>query len=367
MKKQYREGTILTLDAGGTTLSFSSIDSRKKPSQPVVIKSSGEQLQEYIDKIIEGFELLMENISEPLKGISFAFPGPADYPNGVIGDLENLPLFRGGVPLGKILEGHFNVPVYINNDANLFALGEAESGLLPEINKKLSETDQGRTYKNLLGITLGTGFGGGIVIDGRMLVGDNSAAGEIWLMRNKVRNNINAEEGVTIRAVRRKYSELTGIYINDAPSPFEICRIADGDIPGDQEAALESFRGLGEVLGDALANAITLIDGAVVIGGGLSGASHHFMPAVIREMNGTINNFSRMESSAFNLENEADSKLFYRSEPVKAKHPFFEGSFSYEKSKKIPVGVSRLGTVKAVVLGAYSYAMRMLGKMTPTD
>ncbi len=186
MKNKQLPGTILTLDAGGTTFSFSSIDSRREPSSPVVINADAEQLQEYIDKIVEGFEHLLENISEPLKGISFAFPGPADYPNGVIGDLENLPLFRGGVPLGRILEDHFKIPVYINNDANLFALGEAESGFLPEINKNLSETDHKLSYKNLLGITLGTGFGGGIVIDGRLLVGDNSAAGEIWLMRNKI-------------------------------------------------------------------------------------------------------------------------------------------------------------------------------------
>lgn len=65
--------------------------------------------------------------NEPV-AISFAFPGPADYKNGVIGDLPNFPVFRGGVALGAFLEEEFGIPVYINNDGNLFAYGEA----LPE-------------------------------------------------------------------------------------------------------------------------------------------------------------------------------------------------------------------------------------------
>ena len=362
MSMKYRPGTVLTLDAGGTTLSFSSINSSGKPTTPVVIDAEVGTIREYIDKLVDGFENLLTDIAEPFIGISFAFPGPADYPNGVIGDLGNLPLFRGGVPLGKILEGHFNVPVFINNDANLFALGEAEAGLLPEINKRMSGSDQGRIYRNLLGITLGTGFGGGIVIDGKMVVGDNSSAGEIWLMRNKVEHHINAEEGVTIRSIRKKYGSLTGTNINDVPSPLEICRIADGDLPGGIEAAKESFRSLGEVLGDAIANAITLIDGAVVIGGGLSGASKYFLPEVLRELNGMINGFPRMESKAYNLEDEGDSGLFYRSDPAISTNPVFKENFCYEKNKKIPVAISRLGTAQAVAIGAYSFALSRLSR-----
>ncbi len=209
----------------------------------------------------------------------------------------------------------------------------------------------------MIGVTLGTGFGSGIVINGRMLVGDNSAGGEIWLMRNKINNSINAEEGVTIRAVRKQYSDLTGTSIDEVPSPLEISRIAGGDIRGDKEAALESFRSLGEVLGDALANTLTLIDGAVVIGGGLSGASNYFLPAVMSELNGSINGFPRIESTVFNLEDGVDSELFYRIESEQATHPIYEKSFKYEKTKKIPLGISRLGTSSSVALGAYFFAM----------
>ncbi len=57
--------------------------------------------------------------------ISFAFPGPADYIHGIIGDLPNFPAFRGGIALGPYLEERFGMPVFINNDGNLFAYGEA--------------------------------------------------------------------------------------------------------------------------------------------------------------------------------------------------------------------------------------------------
>ena len=53
---------------------------------------------------------------------SFAFPGPADYPAGIIGDLAEYPAFRGGVALGPMLAERFGLPTFINNDGDLFAL-----------------------------------------------------------------------------------------------------------------------------------------------------------------------------------------------------------------------------------------------------
>lgn len=122
--------------------------------------------------------------NEPV-AISFAFPGPADYKNGVIGDLPNFPVFRGGVALGAFLEEEFGIPVYINNDGNLFAYGEALAGILPSINEELKAAGNPKRYKNLLGITLGTGFGAGVVIDNCLLTGDNGCGGDVWIMRNK--------------------------------------------------------------------------------------------------------------------------------------------------------------------------------------
>src|SRR5690606_5901942 len=110
---------------------------------------------------------------------------PADYKEGIIGKLPNLPGFReGGVALGPMLQHHFNLPVFIANDGDLFAYGEAMAGFLPHINECLSNANAPKHYKNLVGITLGTGFGGGIVINNQLVEGDNSSSGEIWLMRN---------------------------------------------------------------------------------------------------------------------------------------------------------------------------------------
>ena len=88
-------------------------------------------------------------------------------------------------------------------------------------------------------------------------------------------------------------------------TPKDIFDIANGEKGGDKDAAIKSFERLGEAIGDALANALTLVDGLVVIGGGLTGASSLFLPRIINEMNGEIESFDgdkipRMEVKAFN-------------------------------------------------------------------
>ena len=75
----------------------------------------------------------------------------ADYKNGVIGgNLPNFPSFRQGVALGPFLQHHYGIPVYIENDGNLFAYGEALSGALPMVNRELEAMGHNRKYKNLL-------------------------------------------------------------------------------------------------------------------------------------------------------------------------------------------------------------------------
>jgi glucokinase len=221
-----------------------------------------------LDQIIEGFRRVRALLPASPAAISFAFPGPADYPAGVVFNENNLPAFRGGVALGPMLEDVFGIPVFLNNDGDLFAYGEAMSGFLPEVNRALAAAGSPKRYANLLGITLGTGLGGGIVRGGELFIGDNSMAGEVWLLRNKLEPDFNAEEGASIRAVRRVYGELAGIAFEDTPEPREIFEIGMGRAPGHQDAAREAFRRMGEVAGDAIAQALTLVDGLVVIGAG---------------------------------------------------------------------------------------------------
>src|SRR5699024_3982507 len=158
---------VLTLDAGGSSFAFSAIQGGVEVIPSFSLPAFTNDLNKCLNSLFEGFarsiQTLKKNNKNNLSAISFAFPGPADYENGIIGDLPNFPAFRGGVPLGEILSARFCLPVFINNDGNLFAYGEALLGILPEINRELTQKKCGRVYKNILGITFGTGFGSGIV------------------------------------------------------------------------------------------------------------------------------------------------------------------------------------------------------------
>lgn len=354
---------VMTLDAGGTNLRFAAIRGGKPVTETVSLPSNGDDLTRCLANIVEGFTRVKALCPEPPSAISFAFPGPADYPNGIIGDLGNLPGFRGGVALGPMLEDQFHIPVFINNDGDLFVYGEAIGGLLPHVNGLLEKAGSPKRYKNLFGITLGTGLGGGIVRNGELFTGDNSMAGEVWLLRNKLYPEMNAEEGACIRAVRRVYAELTGIPFDEVPEPKDLFKIANGRQTGGQEAALEAFRRLGESAGDALGSALTLIDGLAVIGGGVSGAWPIFLPALVDELNGTYtspggNKFRRLASAAFNLEDPAQLDIFVKGETRTIKVPGSGRTLAYDPLQRVGVGMSRLGTSEAVAIGAYAFALQ---------
>jgi glucokinase len=355
----------MTLDAGGTNFRFAAMRGHKPVTRTIALPSNGDNLDRCLANIIEGFATVKKLCPKPPVAISFAFPGPADYPNGIIGDLGNLPGFRGGVALGPMLKEKFGVPVFINNDGDLFAYGEAIAGFLPHVNGLLKKAGSPKRYSNLFGVTLGTGFGGGIVRNRELFIGDNSIAGEVWLLRNKLRPQMNAEEGASIRAVRRVYAEKAGVPFDAAPEPKMIYDIGQGKAPGHKAAAVEAYRQLGEVVGDALGNALTLVDGLAVIGGGLSGAAPLFLPALTAELNGAYtgpngNTFRRLASEAFNLEDPAQLKKFLADETRLITVPGSKRKVKYDALPRIGVGVSRLGTSEAVAIGACAFALRKL-------
>jgi len=358
---------VMTLDAGGTNFVFSAIQANEEIIDPITLPSNANDLKKSLANIIEGFSKVKTAIKGKPSAISFAFPGPADYPAGIIGDLGNLPGYRGGVALGPMLREKFKVPVFINNDGDLFVYGESISGLLPEVNKMLKEAGSPKQYKVLFGITLGTGFGGGIVREGELFIGDNSAAGEIWVMRHKLERDCFAEEGVSIRAVKRVYAKEAKIKFDQSPEPKDIFNIALGKKKGNKQAAKTAFDTMGEVIGDALANAITLVDGLIVIGGGLSGASKLFLPSIVKELNGMIKTVSgtaipRLETKAFNLEDAVDRKKFLKGEQKMIIVPGTAKKIAYDPLKRIGVGMSKLGTSKSVSVGAYAFALNALDK-----
>ena len=363
---KHDQRTVMTLDAGGTNFVFSAICGNQDIVTPICYPAVSDNLEECLTVLHRGFSQVKEQLEDEPVAISFAFPGPADYKNGIIGDLPNFPAFRGGVALGPFLKERFGIPVFINNDGNLFAYGEALAGILPSVNEELEAAGNPKRYRNLLGITLGTGFGAGVVIDNCLLTGDNGCGGDVWIMRNKKYTDLIAEESVSIRAVRRVYGELSGETIENL-MPKDIYDIAEGTRTGNREAALKSFYELGEMAGAAIVSALHIVDGMVVIGGGVSGAAKYILPGMLREMRRPISTFAGREFNGlqmevYNLMEIGEYKRFLENTSSWAQIPFSGRKVPYDCIKRIGVAISTLGASKAIALGAYAFALQQIDK-----
>ena len=122
---------------------------------------------------------------------------------------------------------------------------------------------------------------------------------------------------------------------------------------------------MAEATGDAISNAITLIDGIVVICGGLAGASSVFLPYLIEEMNGTFTcpdgtKFRRLAAKVYNLESESDRQKFVLRSAREIEIYGTKKKIKYDPEMRIGVGISRIGTSKAVAIGAYAFALNSL-------
>lgn len=352
---------VITLDAGGTNFVFGAMRGNRFIIEPITKPSNAADLDLCIKTLISGFEEVIASLEQLPVAISFAFPGPADYANGIIGGyLPNFPSFRDGVALGEILRRRFGIPVYINNDGDLFALGEAVEGLLPEVNGRIKAMGGTKEYKNLLGYTFGTGFGIGSVIDGRLNRGNNSCI-ETFCLPDTFNPDIIVEDSVAIRAVKRVYAEVSGDHTSDL-TPKDICDIADGTREGNREAAIEAFRRFGTAAGDAMATAVTLTDSLVVIGGGLTGAARHIMPALLEKMRSSISTLSgdevkRVQMTVYDLDNENEFREFARGNGRPLKIHGSEDTVIYDPVKRTGVAISRLGASEAISIGAYVFAL----------
>jgi glucokinase len=364
---QFDKRIVMTLDAGGTNFVFSAMQANTEIVESICLASNADNLTNCLETLVEGFSRVKAQLKEEPVAISFAFPGPADYRNGIIGDLPNLKAFRGGIALGPFLNEKFGIPVFINNDGDLFTYGEALAGILPEINKKLQLAGVKKQYSNLLGVTFGTGFGGGVVANGKLHVGDNGAAGDVWVFRHKKHRDCITEESVGVAAIKRMYAQYTGNFAEDF-SPKEIAEIAEGIKPGNQDAAKMTFSDMGEEAGDTIAHAVTLVDGLVVIGGGLTGAAKFFMPAMMNELNGSIgklngDSFPRLQMKAYNLDNSDELSEFLNGSSIQVNVPGTSKMVDYNVNKQIGIAISKLGASKAIALGAYAFALHSLDEI----
>lgn len=361
---EHDDRIVMTLDAGGTNFVFSAIQGCREVVDATCLPAVSDNLEHCLATLVQGFCIVKKKLAVDPVAISFAFPGPADYVNGIIGDLPNFPIFKGGIALGPYLEEQFGIPVFINNDGNLFAYGEALAGALPAINERLKIAGSLKKYKNLLGITLGTGFGAGVVIDNRLLTGDNGCGGDVWIMRNKKYPEMISEESVSIRAVKRVYGELSG---EDASglTPKDIFDIAEGTKLGNRIAAINSFEELGEMAGAAIIHALHIVDGIVVIGGGVAGAASYILVGMIKEMSRPIGTFAGgsfacLQSEVFNLTDQKQYEDFLEEKKQSVLIPFSDKQVAYNRDKKIGIIISSLGASQAIALGAYTFALSKL-------
>ena len=158
--------TYIGVDLGGTKVLAARVNSSQieESAHRFVPKDNGNKNQ-VIDLLKE---VISELINDDVEAIGIGLPSIVDAEKGVVYDVQNIPSWKE-VHLVDILKDYFSLPVYINNDANCYALGEVYYGLAKNCN-------------SLVGITLGTGLGGGIVIDGRLLKDATGAAGEFGVI-----------------------------------------------------------------------------------------------------------------------------------------------------------------------------------------
>lgn len=357
---------VLTLDAGGTNMVFGAMKGGEFIVDPITMPSNAQDLDLCLETMVIGFKSVINKLDGKPAAISFAFPGPADYPNGIIGGfLPNFPSFRDGVALGPFLSETFGVPVFINNDGDLYAYGEALGGILPEINAKLEALGSSKRYRNLIGYTFGTGLGIGTVINGELNRGDNSCV-ETFCLPHKKMHHIIVEDGAAIRAVKRVYGELSG-QPDHKFEPKDIFDIAEGKIEGNVEAAKKAFAEMGEIAGDAMATAVTLIDGLIVIGGGITAAAKYIKPSLLATLRGKIgtlkgDELNRVQMKVYDLDDEQEFAEFARGEQRVLKVYGSDKEVTYDPQKRIGVAISKIGASKAISVGAYTFALDQIDK-----
>ena len=161
---------VIGLDLGGTNSVFGIVDTRGDIKATTAIKTGGyEKAEDYVDACIVALQAIIEQVGgrEKIKAMGIGAPN-ANYYQGTIEFAPNLPWAHDGiVPLAKMFSERLgNIPVAMTNDANAAALGEMVYGVA-------------RGMKNFIVITLGTGVGSGIVVNGQLLYGHDGFAGEL--------------------------------------------------------------------------------------------------------------------------------------------------------------------------------------------
>lgn len=202
------------------------------------------------------------------QAIGVGTPGPADRSGRVARVAINLEGWRD-VPLADWLEAEVHRPVVLANDANCAGLGEAWLGA-------------GRSFQDLILLTLGTGVGGAIVLNGQLFVGREGTAGELGLITfNPDGPPCNSGN----RGSLEQYASIAAIQRRTGQDPQTLGTLAH---QGDPEA-LAFWQAYGRDLGVGLASLVyVLTPEAIVLGGGISASAEFFLPALTQELEARV-------------------------------------------------------------------------------
>ncbi len=282
MSKPY----VVGIDIGGTNTVFGIVDARGTIIASGSIKTGKHsKIEDYVDELHENlFQLLEKNDAiGKIAGIGVGAPN-GNYFNGTIEFAPNLP-WRGVLPLADMLTERFGIPVALTNDANAAAIGEMTYGAA-------------RGLKDFIMITLGTGVGSGIVVNGQLVYGHDGFAGELGHVIVKPVNGracgcgrtgcletYASATGVARTArefleIRKDNSLLRQIPVQDITSKD----VYDAAIAGDQ-IAKDIFEYTGNILGEAFANFTAFSSPkAIILFGGLAKSGDLIMKPIKESM-----------------------------------------------------------------------------------
>jgi glucokinase len=231
--------SVIGIDLGGTKVGIGRVEDGRIVRHVAAAVSARGSEKQVVEEVISAVE---EVYGPAVAGIGVGAPSVVDVEKGIVYDVQNIPSWKE-VPLKEILEKRFNRPVYINNDANCFAVGEKYFG-------------RGRRFRHLVGLIIGTGLGAGIILNDRLYSGPNCGAGEFGMIPYK--------ESILEHYCSGQYFERAHGIRGDELFARASRRDAE---------ALRIFEEFGRHVGDALMIIMLAVDPeAIIMGGSVSRA-----------------------------------------------------------------------------------------------
>ena len=284
---------VIGLDLGGNNSVFGIVDSRGEIKATTAIKTQGyDKVEDYVDAAVEALKVIIDQVGGlgTIKAMGIGAPNGNFY-TGTIEFAPNLSWGRTGiVPLADMFSKRLeNIPVGLTNDANAAAIGEMTYGVA-------------RGMKNFIVLTLGTGVGSGIVVNGQMVYGSDGFAGELGHMI--VRPHEGRMCGCGRKGCLEAYCSATGVarsareFLKESDEPSLLRDINADDITA-LDVSIAAGKGdalanrvydfTGKLLGEACANFMTFSSPeAFIFFGGLTKAGDLLMKPLVESYNETV-------------------------------------------------------------------------------